>query len=268
MKLNLKKPIAFFDLETTGLNLVTDRIVEISILKVMPDGSEEVYTKRMNPTIPISAEASAITGIYDEDVKDLPTFKDLSVEIFEFLKGCDLGGYNLLRFDVPLLTEEFLRAEIEYDSSDLNIVDAQVIFHMMEKRTLSAAYKFYCDKELDNAHSAEADVRATYDVLKGQIERYEGVAVKDGKGNESIPVQNDMKALTELAPNRFVDSHGRMVWKNGVEVFNFGKHKNKPVKDVLLNDKGYYDWIMKGEFALSTKMVLRKMRMQMLKDSF
>ncbi len=268
MNLNLNRPIAFFDIEATGLSIVNDRIVEISVLKIDLDGTETSYTKRVNPKIPISEEASGIHGVYDKDVVDLPGFDSIGQELFDFMAGCDLGGYNLLRFDVPMLLEEFLRIDLDFDVSKINIVDAQVVFHLMEARTLTAAYQFYCDKDLTNAHNAEADTRATYEVLMSQIERYNGMERKDRKGNPFVPVENDMKALAALAPNKNVDPQGRMIWKNGVEVFNFGKYKNQSVRDVLGKDKGYFDWMIKGEFALSTKNELKKIKMEMLKDSF
>lgn len=268
MKLNLIKPIAFFDLETTGVNPSSDRIVEISILKVEVDGTEIIYTKKVNPTIPIPLETSMVHGIYDKDVKDAPTFKELAQEIQAFMENCDLAGYNLKKFDVPLLIEEFLRVDIDFDLSGRNIVDAQVIFHKMEARTLSAAYKFYCGKDLENAHSAEADNLATYEVLKAQLAKYQSEERTDEKGNKFIPIINDMKALAELSPNKNVDPHGRFVWKNGVEVFGFGKHKDKSVVEILKSEKGYYDWMMKSDFALSTKNELKKIKLKMLQDSF
>ena len=263
MNLYLKNALAVFDLETTGINVVKDRIVEISILKVMPNGDKEVKTKRVNPTIPISAESSMIHGIYDEDVKDAPTFKQIAKEIAKFLEGCDLCGFNVLKFDLPMLAEELLRAGVEFDTKNRKIVDAQKIFHMMEPRTLHAAYKFYCDKDLENAHSAEADTIATFEVLDAQVKKYEGVSIKDNKtGKESIPVKNNIQALHDISASRMIDFAGRMVYnEEGTPIFNFGKHKNKPVLEVLQNEPGYYDWILKNDFALNTKQKLTEIKL-------
>jgi DNA polymerase-3 subunit epsilon len=263
MNLHLKKPLAVFDLETTGINVVNDRIVEISILKVMPNGDKEVKTKRVNPTIPISAESSMIHGIYYEDIKDEPTFKQIAKEITKFLEGCDLCGFNVLKFDLPMLAEELLRAEVAFETKSRKIVDAQKIFHMMEPRTLHAAYKFYCDKNLENAHSAEADTIATFEVLDAQVKKYEGVSIKDNKtGKEHIPVKNDVQALHDITSSNMIDYGGRMVYNNeGVAIFNFGKHRNKPVLEVLQKEPGYYDWILKSDFALNTKQKLTEIKL-------
>jgi len=251
MQLNLKNPIVFFDLETTGINIAKDRIVEIAILKVDVNGVEEIRTHRVNPTIPIPIQASEIHGIYDEDVKDSPTFKEVAKDIAKFMEGCDIGGYNSNKFDVPLLAEEFLRADVDIDMSKRHLVDVQNIFHKMEKRTLEAAYKFYCDKDLTDAHSAEADTIATYEVLKAQIQRYE-------------ELENDIKFLSEFSSfGRNVDFAGRIVYnENDEEVFNFGKYKNVKVVDVLDKDPGYYGWMMNGDFPLYTKNVLTKIKLR------
>ncbi|MBT29165.1 MAG: DNA polymerase III subunit epsilon [Thalassobius sp.] len=263
MNLHLKNPLAVFDLETTGINIVKDRIVEISIVKVMPSGEKEIKTKRVNPTIPIPAESSMIHGIYDEDIKDAPTFKQIAKEIAKFLEGCDLAGFNVLKFDIPMLAEELLRAGVDFDTKNRKIVDSQKIFHMMEPRTLHAAYKFYCDKDLENAHSAEADTLATYDVLDAQVKRYENVEIKDQKtGKTYVPVKNDMQALHEITSSNMIDFAGRMVYNSeGVAVFNFGKHKNRPVLEVLKKEPGYYDWIINNEFALNTKQKLTEIKL-------
>lgn len=264
MRLNLTKPIIFFDLETTGVNVSTDRIVEISMIKIMPDGEEIIKTERINPERPIPAEVSEIHGIYDNDVKDKPTFKDRAVELKQFIGNCDLAGYNCLKFDIPLLVEEFLRAGVDFEVRNRNMVDVQNIFHEMEQRTLKAAYKFYCDKDLVNAHSAEADTIATLDVLKAQIERYDGVAYVDKKGNESFPVVNNMKALAEFS-NRFktADLSGRIVFNDqGVEVFNFGKYKGKSVEEVFSREPQYYDWMMRSEFPHHTKKIITEIKLR------
>lgn len=243
--LDLKRPIAFIDLETTGVNLSSDRIVEIAIIKVMPDNSRLVKRKLINPGIAIPKESSDIHGITDEMVKDAPTFKQAGNEIKQFLENCDLGGYNSNRFDIPMLMEEFLRAGMEVDLSNRRMVDVQHIFYTMEPRTLSAAYKFFCNKELENAHSAEVDVNATIDVLLAQVERYE----KLGKSVDSI--------LSAIGEEKIVDYARRFLFDDkGVEVFNFGKYKGRSVSEVLRNEPQYYDWMMKGDFPLHTKQKL------------
>ena len=263
MKLNLKRPIVFFDLETTGTDICKDRIVEYSLLKVMPDGEEILRTRRINPTIPIPLESSLIHKIYDEDVKDCMTFKQVARDMEQFLKGCDLGGYNLLRFDIPLLAEEFLRCGIDFDIDNRNVIDACRIFHQMEQRTLSAAYRYYCDKKLQNAHSAEADTVATYHILMAQLDRYQHTPVEIAEGVEEFPVQNDMEQLHKFTVQKTADLAGRIIYNNaGQEVFNFGKHKNVPVEEVLQKEPGYYDWMMKGDFPLQTKKVLTRIRLR------
>ncbi|MEJ2003753.1 MAG: 3'-5' exonuclease [Cyclobacteriaceae bacterium] len=263
MKLHLKNPLTIFDLETTGTNIVKDRIVEISAVKLMPDGERIVKTMKLNPTVPIPVETSLIHGIYDDDVKDAPTFRNIAKSLASFLEGSDLGGFNILKFDVPVLAEEFLRADINFDVSKRKIVDVQKIFHMMEKRTLSAAYKFYCDKELTDAHSAEADTLATLAVLEAQVDRYDGMDVVDNLGKKLGQVKNDMDSLHELTAGNQVDLAGRMVFNNdGIEVFNFGKHRNKPVTEILEKEPSYYDWIMRGDFPQETKNRLTEIRLR------
>lgn len=251
MELNLKNPIIFFDLETTGININTDRIVELSYIKVYPNGKEEVKIIRVNPEMHIPKEASEVHGIYDKDVENCPTFKEVSKNLAKDFEGCDLAGFNSNRFDIPLLAEEFLRAEADIDISKRKFIDVQVIFHKMEQRTLSAAYKFYCDKELQDAHSAEADTRATYEVFKAQLDRYP-------------QLKNDVAFLSDFSSfTKNVDFAGRIVYNDkGVEVFNFGKYKGEPVAEVLKKDIGYYGWIMNGDFTLNTKSVLTKIRLR------
>src|SRR5690606_10139306 len=254
MNLNLKTPIAFFDLEATGINISTDRIVEISIVKVHPGGKEEIKTLKINPTIPIPKEVSLIHGIYDEDIKDAPTFKDVAKELHQFFMGADLAGFNVLKYDIPLLVEEFLRAGIDFDIEKRNLLDSQKIFFMMEKRNLSAAYKFYCNKTLENAHSAEADTIASYEVFKAQIARYEHEEMEDLQGNVIGTIENDMKKIHSLINEKMVDLAGRFVFNSDdVECFNFGKHKGKPIEQVIKEEPGVYDWMMKGDFPLDTK---------------
>lgn len=260
MNLNLKRPLAFFDLETTGVNIASDRIVEIAILKAIPDGTEEIKTWRINPKMPIPIESSLIHGIYDEDVAHEPTFKEVGNDIANFLKDADLAGYNSNKFDIPVLMEEFLRAEIDFEIENKRFVDVQNIFHQMEQRTLKAAYKFYCNKPLENAHSAEADVLATYEVLKAQVEKYEGQEWEDKKGNTLIPVKNDVEALhvfTNL--NRPVDFAGRIVFnEEDKEIFSFGKHRGRCVEEVFIKEPSYYAWMMQGEFPLYTKRCIER----------
>lgn len=261
-KLNLKNPLVVFDLETTGTNISHDRIVEMAMVKVMPDGSIEEKTRKINPTIPIPEETSMIHGIYDEDVKDEPTFKQIAKSLAQYLEGCDLSGFNCMGFDVPVLVEEFLRADVEFNVDNRKIVDAQKIFHMMEKRNLTAAYKFYCGEDLVNAHSALADTKATYEVLLAQVEKYEGQDVFDGLGKKTSTIENDMTSLHTLSYSDKVDLGGRMIFKNGVECFNFGKHRWKPVAEVLEKEPSFYDWMMKGDFPLDTKRKLTQIKLR------
>jgi DNA polymerase-3 subunit epsilon len=245
MSLQLARPIAFIDLETTGVNLSTDRIVEFAIIKIQPDGTKQVKTKLINPQIPIPKVVSDLHGITDEKVKDAPTFKQVSNELKQFIENSDLGGYNSNRFDIPMLMEEFLRAGMEIDLSTRRMIDVQHIFYTMEPRTLTAAYKFYCEKELVNAHGAETDITATIEVLLSQIQRYP----KLGNSVDSI--------LGQIGEDRIVDYARRFVMDDkGVEVFNFGKHKGRAVADVLKAEPQYYDWMIKGDFPLHTKQKL------------
>ena len=239
--LQLKKPLAIIDLETTGVNLGSDRIVEIAIVKALPDGSKQIKRKLLNPEIPISAVSRELHGITNEMVKDAPTFKQVANEIKQFLDNCDLAGYNSNRFDIPLLAEEFLRVGLEFDFNNRRLVDVQKIFHMMEQRTLSAAYKFYCNKNLEGAHGAEVDASATWEILQAQIEKYPQL----GSSVETI--------ITCIGDDCIVDFARRMIMENGVEVFNFGKHKGRAVVDVLRAEPQYYDWMMKGDFPMHTK---------------
>jgi DNA polymerase III subunit epsilon len=264
MELNLTHPLAFIDLETTGIKVATDRIVEICILRINPDGTSRIHTLRINPEMHIPAEVTAIHGITDEDVKDCPTFSQVAHELIQFLEGCDIAGYNSNHFDIPLLVEEFLRADADFELKGRRFVDVQNIFHKMEPRNLKAAYKFYCDKELINAHSAEADTVATYEILKAQLDRYAEAVIKDRKGNLVRPVVNDVKALSDFSySTRTVDLVGHIVYnERNVEVFNFGKHKGKAVTDVFKSEPSYYDWIMKSEFPLSTKKVVTSIKLR------
>ncbi|PAW94490.1 DNA polymerase III subunit epsilon [Mucilaginibacter sp. MD40] len=260
MKLQLKRPLAFFDLETTGTNIGADRIVEISVIKLHPDGTDEVKTWRVHPGIPIPLESSLVHGIYDEHIQNEKQFKELGQEIADFIHESDLAGYNSNKFDIPMLMEEFLRAGVNFDLESRHFVDVQNIFHQMEQRTLKAAYQFYCNKEILNAHSAEADTRATMEVLLAQIERYADTEWEDKKGNRSKPVVGDVEALHKFTNlSRPVDFAGRMVYnEQGEELINFGKHKGKRVEDVFDVEPSYYSWMMQGDFPLYTKRKLEE----------
>ena len=242
--LQLSKPLAILDLETTGVNLGSDRIVEIAIVKIQTDGSKLVKRKLLNPEMPISQVSSDVHGITNEMVKDAPTFKQAANEIKQFLDNCDLGGYNSNRFDIPMLAEEFLRVGMDFDCKGRRLIDVQKVFHLMEQRTLSAAYKFYCNKNLEGAHGAEVDASATWEVLQAQLEKYPQL----GNSVESI--------LKVIGDEQVVDFARRMIFENGVEVFNFGKHKGRAVTDVLKAEPQYYDWMMKGDFPMNTKQKL------------
>lgn len=250
MKLQLKRPFVIFDLETTGISISTDRIVELAYIKVMPDGAEFRNTLRFNPEMPIPIEASLIHGIYDADVANEPTFAERASYLAEQFQGCDFGGFNSNKFDFPMLVEAFLRAEVPFDTDNRKFVDAQRIFHMMEQRTLTAAYKFYCQKNLENAHSAMADTEATYEVLMAQLDRYDAL-------------QNTVDFLNDFTGRgNAVDLAGRMIYnEQKVAVFNFGKHKGKSVLDVLKNEPAYYQWIMDNDFPLETKRKLTQLKL-------
>ena len=245
MELDLKRPIIFFDLETTGVDTANDRIVEISMIKIMPNGEEIVRTRRINPQMHSPEQATAIHGITDEMVKDEPTFAQIAKSMAQFIEGCDFGGFNSNRFDLPMLVEEFLRVGVDVDFKNRQFIDVQTIFHKMEQRTLVAAYKFYCDKDLTEAHSAEADTRATYEVLKAQLDRYPDL-------------QNDITALAEFSERgQTADFAGRIGYNDkGEEIFNFGKHKGRKVEDVFREDPSYYSWMINGDFPLYTKKVI------------
>lgn len=252
MELNLKRPIIFFDIESTGVEPAKDHIVEISLIKVHPNGDEEVKTRRINPGVPIPAAATAIHGITDDDVKDCPTFPQIAKSLAAFIAGADLAGYNSNKFDIPILVEEFMRAGVEIDLNGKRFVDVQNIFHKMEQRTLAAAYKFYCGAEIEHAHSAEADIRATYEVLKAQLDRY------------PEELKNDVAFLSDFSRmSRSVDFAGRIAWNDeGVAVFNFGKHKGRSVAEVFAAEPSYYSWMMNGDFPLETKQVLTRLRLE------
>ena len=250
--LQLIKPLAVIDLECTGMNLSTDRIVEIAIVKILPDGKKMVKRKLINPEIPIPPSISEIHGITDDMVKDAPTFRQVANEIRQFIDNADLAGYNSNCFDIPMLVEEFLRASLDLDFRNRKLIDVQKIFHMMEQRTLTAAYKFYCNGNLDNAHSAEADATATWEVLQSQIERYPQLG---------LTIESILKCIGE---ENTVDFARRMIMENGREIFNFGKHKGRAVTDVLKAEPQYYDWMMKGDFPLHTKQKLTEVFNRMM----
>ncbi len=251
MRLKLKNPLIFFDLETTGINIISDRIVEISYLKIYPNGDEESKTRRINPEMPIPEQATAIHGITNEDVKDCPTFKTIAKSLAAQIEGCDLAGYNSNRFDIPLLAEEFLRADIDLDLMRRKFIDVQTIFHKKEQRTLSAAYKFYCDKELIDAHSAEADTMATYEILQSQLDRYPDL-------------ENNIDFLAEYSAfSNNVDFAGRLIYnEKKQEIINFGKYKGRIASEILKEDPGYYGWIIQGDFPLHTKKMFTTIKLR------
>lgn len=265
MQIKLTKSLIFIDLEATGLSVGSDRIVEISLLKVNPDNSTEVKTERVNPQIPIPELVSRIHGIYEKDIQDAKTFRELAPELLRFIGNSDFAGFNSNKFDIPMLAEEFLRAEADFDLEGRRLVDVQNIFHFMEPRNLAAAYRFYCGKSLENAHSAEADVTATYEIFKAQLEKYEGVIMRDSHGNEFVPVVNDISKLTDLnTKSKNADLAGRIVFnEKGEEVFSFGKHKDKRVVEIFTKEPSYYSWMMNGDFPLYTKKVITKIRLGM-----
>ena len=251
MELNLKRPLVFIDLETTGINVASDRIVEISSLKISPNGNESWMTTLVNPGIPIPPKVTAIHGISDSDVAEAPTFKEIARNLTSFLEGCDLAGFNAMKFDIPVLAEEFLRANVDFNFTKRKYIDVQVIFHKKEQRTLEAAIRFYCKKELENAHSAKADTEATYEVLKAQLDTYSDL-------------ENDVDKLAEFSSfNNNVDFAGRIILdENGVETFNFGKHKGRPVDQVFREEPSYYSWMMNGDFPLYTKKILTEIKLR------
>jgi DNA polymerase-3 subunit epsilon len=257
MTLNLSKPLVYFDIEATGLNIASDRIVEVSFLRVEPDHTEHKRTWRVNPEATISDEAYKVHGITQAEAEAHPPFRNIAREVEQFIGNGDMAGFNLLRFDLPMLMEEFIRAGVDFDLTKRKVVDVQRIFHLMEKRTLEAAYRFYCNKTLEDAHSAEADTIATHEVLKAQVEQYE-------------ELENDVKSLAEFIgdpKSRFVDLAGRLAYNNRKEpVFNFGKHKGKPVKEVLKQDPSYYSWMMQGDFPEYTKKKMTELRLQMKQE--
>lgn len=259
MKLNLTRPLVFIDLETTGVDINQDRIVQIAILKVYNSGTEEIKKFLLNPTIPIPEAASNIHGIYDEDVKLSATFAEIAVNLAEYIEDCDFAGFNSNKFDIPLLITEFLRVGIELNIEDKKFIDVMTIFHKMEPRTLKGAYKLYCGKELVGAHDAENDIVATYEVLKAQLLRYENVAYEDKDGNLSYPVTNNIDSLADFTPFNLVDPTNKIITdEQGNLIFNFGQYKNQPVVDVVLKNPGYYHWMMEANFSIFTKRVIKQ----------
>lgn len=263
MKLNLRNPLCIFDIETTGMSITRDRIIEIAVVKMMPNGEILRKSNVVNPTIPIPAESTVFHGLTDEDVKDKPTFKDLARDYLRFFEGADLAGFSVMKLDIPMLVEEFNRCGIDFDYSRKKIIDAQKIFHLMEKRTLKAAYKFYLNKELNDSHSAEADTDATLEVLLAQVEKYDGQDVTDSSDRKVGEIRNDMDTLSQLTTLDMVDLAGRMIRnEKGEEIFNFGKHKNKPVTRVFKEEPAYYDWMMNGDFPMDTKRKLTEIKLR------
>ncbi len=259
MKLNLIRPLAFIDLETTGTNVVQDRIVQIAVLKVFPDGSEDIRQRKINPTIPIPPSASKVHGIYDEDVEGSLTFSQIASSLIKYIDDSDIAGYNSNKFDIPLLIVEFSRCGIDFQLEGRSMIDVQAIFYKMQPRTLKAAYKFYCGKDLVGAHDAANDIRATYEVLKAQIQHYDNVAYEDDNSNISYPIQNNLDSLSSFTPINLLDPTNKVVYdEEQRETFNFGKHKGKTVLEVLLNEPSYYNWIMKEDFSCFTKRAITK----------
>lgn len=270
MELNLERPLVFFDLETTGVNVGKDKIIEICMIKVMPDGKQEEKTLRINPGVKLSQEVIDITGITDSDLADKPSFKEVAQEIKEFIGDADLAGYNSNKFDVPLLVEEFLRIGVDFSLLGRNMIDIQNIFHKMESRTLSAAYKFYCNKNLIDAHSAKGDTQATLEVLKAQLEKYKDTEYTEKNGKTYHPITNNVKQLAQFSKmNNWVDLAGHIYLNDAcVECFNFGKHKDKPVAEVFASEPSYYDWMMKADFPLTTKQVIQRIFATMKRNLF
>ena len=268
-QLHLRKPLAVFDIETTGLNVATDRIIELAIIKALPGGKTEKFLTRLNPEMPISKESSAVHGIYDEDLKDKPTFKEKAHELSRFLEGCDLAGFNILNFDLPVLVEEFLRCNLAFDTEGRSLLDAHVIFRMMEPRSLAAACTFYLQKGIETfgtAHNAMVDTEATLAVIDAQMIRYAQSEIPEGK-MAGQKTDNDISTWSDLVTPRMVDFANRIVLDaKGTPCFNFGKHKGVPVEKVLKTEPSYYDWMMKGDFTLDTKRKLTQIRLSMMKS--
>ncbi len=264
MKIKLTRPLAIFDLEATGLNVGSDRIIEISILRVMPDGTHEIKTQRINPGIPIPQAVEAIHGISDDDVKNEPAFGEIAHQLARFLSNCDLCGYNALKFDIPMLVEEFLRVGVDFEIKGRRLIDVQNIFHKMEPRNLKAAFRFYCNKELLNAHSAESDALATFEILEAQLEKYNGVAYIDSDGQATYPITNDLNSLHRFSIyHKFCDLAGHIVFdEQNREVFNFGKYKGRPLEEIFRIEPSYYDWMMKSQFPLYTKKVITSIKLR------
>lgn len=263
MKLNLRNPLCIFDIETTGTSITKDRIIEIAIIKMMPNGEILRKCLILNPGMPIPPESTFFHGLTDEDVKDKPQFKEVAKDLARFLEGADLAGFAVLKLDIPILVEEFLRCGIEFDYGRKKIIDAQKIFHLMEKRTLKAAYRFYLSKDLNDSHSAEADAEATMEVLMSQVEKYEGQDVTDSSDRKVGEIRNDMESLSKITALDLVDLAGRMIRnEKGEEIFNFGKHKNKPVLKVFKEEPAYYDWMMNGDFPMDTKRKLTEIKLR------
>jgi len=263
MTLNLKNPLCVFDIETTGTSITKDRILEIAVIKLLPGGEVQRKANVLNPTISIPAESTRFHGLTDEDVKDKPFFKDVAKDYARFLEGADIAGFSVMKLDIPILVEEFLRCGIDFDYSRKKIVDAQKIFHLMEKRTLKAAYRFYLQKELEDSHSAEADAEATLAVLMSQVERYDGLDVTDTTDKKVGEIRNDIESLSKITTMDMVDLAGRMIRnEKGQEIFNFGKHKNKPVLQVFRDEPAYYEWMMNGDFPMDTKRKLTEIKLR------
>ena len=258
--LKINKPLVFFDIESTGLDIIKDKIIEITILKLNTSGKKNTFTFRINPGIPIPLESSKIHGIYDNDVKNSPSFKEVGDQIKELLYKCDLVGFNILKFDLPILIEEFKNNKINFSINNINIIDVQKLYHLMEKRNLSAAYRFYCNKTLKNSHSSLSDTTATYEIFLNQLEKYDNQEVFDLKGNKMGKISKNLYEVNNTLNNNMIDLEGRFVMDNDVPVFNFGKYKGKKIKEVLKENPHYFNWIIKGKFSNDTKEKLIKIK--------
>ncbi len=258
MKIN--KPLVFFDIESTGLDITKDKIIEITILKLSISGRKNTFTFRINPEIPIPSENSKIHGIYDKDVKNSPSFKKVGNKIKKLLYKCDLVGFNILKFDLPILIEEFKNNKISFSINNINIIDVQKLYHLMEKRNLSSAYKFYCNKTLKNSHSSFSDTMATYEIFLNQLKKYDNQEVFDLKGNKMGKISKNLNKINNTLNNNMIDLEGRFIMDNEDPVFNFGKYKGKKIKEILKKNPGYFNWIIKGKFSNDTKENLKKIK--------
>ena len=258
--LKINKPLVFFDIESTGLDIINDKIIEITILKISITGEKKIYTFKINPGISIPLENSKIHGIYDKDVKNSPSFRKVGNKIKQLINNCDLVGFNILKFDLPILIEEFRNNKIDFSIKNINIIDVQKLYHLMEKRNLSSAYKFYCNKTLKNSHSSFSDTNATYEIFINQLEKYNKKEVFDLKGNKMGKISNNLNEINNTLNNNMIDLEGRFIMENNVPIFNFGKYKGKKINEILKKHPEYYNWIIKGKFSNDTKEKIKKIK--------